>query len=148
MLTPCERLVATGGVKPTELAPCSADDLKIIERQLGLPIPTSYATFLETIGRGAGEFMSDLSVFFPDLLNNTDAMSKILSECGQTLPNNVFVFIHRYGEQMLYFQLEPATNDPEVFRWSNENPKRFDKLHNSIWQWIEEELGGYEYCLG
>lgn len=129
-----------------DLQPCSGDDLAQIEKEIAHPLPRSYRSFLTAVGRGAGHFMSDLSVFFPDLLDNTETMRKIVGEYGEEFPNDAFVVTHRYGDQMLYLLLnQPHDVEPLIFRWSSEEPHQFTRVFDSLWEWIEEELVGHEY---
>ena len=141
------RITATGAIDTSDIVPCTPKNQQQLEQILKCSPPKAYRSFLSTMGRGAGEFVSELTIFFPDVLTNTAKMREILAACNQSLPDNTFVFIHQHGEQMLYLSLK-SDDDPDVSRGSIEEPDQFPKLYTSIWDWIEEEVSGYEYCFG
>jgi hypothetical protein len=150
MLTPGElqeRLLSSGLADTKTLRPCSAGDVRAVQRTVTHPLPTPYIDFLRSIGRGAGDFMSDLTIFYPELLSNTESMRKLMSQDSAPLPANAFVICHRYGSQMLYFLLGES-DDPAIFRWHDEEPYEFRQVFSHLWDWIEEELAGHEYMLG
>jgi len=149
MLTPNElreRLFASGLAHEESLRGCTDKDIREIENILDHPLPPPYVQFLKTAGREAGDFMSDLSVFYPEVLSNTDSMRNHIREFGGELPPNAFVICDRFGEQLLYF-LVGKSNDPPIFRWCNEEPTKFTRVCDCFWDWIEEELNGHEYML-
>ncbi len=91
--------------------------------------------------------MSDLEVFYPHIITLTDRnRDLLLSDDGVELPKNTFVFADRYGEQMLFFHLT-TDDDPPIYRWSEDQPKRFRKVFKSIWEFIEEELEAHEAMM-
>lgn len=140
------RLLSSGLASETDIRPCSDDDIAEVQASLKEDLPASYLLFLKTIGRGAGHFMSDLSIFFPAVLQNTDAMRDALREDGVELPPDAFVFADRYGEQMLFFQ-PGKSKEPPIYRWSNEEPTEFCLVFDSLWAFIEAELDGHEYMM-
>ena len=58
------RLLACG-VSPTDIRGCTGKDLARVEAAAGRPLLASYVRFLSLVGRGAGEFLSDLTAFYP-----------------------------------------------------------------------------------
>jgi len=150
MLTPeelKERIILAGLCEPHKLRGCSEKDLGRIERHIGHELPGEYKRLLCAIGRYAGEFNSDVDMFYPKLVTLTERIRIQINEWIE-LPANAFIFASRYGEQVLFFHLEAGNDDPPVYRWHDESPKRFRKIFKSIWGYIEEELKGHEYVLG
>jgi hypothetical protein len=99
------------------------------------------------MGRGAGEFMSDLNAFYPSLLTLTAARKRALHEYA-VLPDDAFVIADRYGEQTMFIRLSEATADAPVYYWNSESPRRTKKAFRSIWSFVEDELSGFEYACG
>lgn len=116
-----------------------------MERKVGLKLPDAYKQFMSVIGKSAGNFMTDLQVFYPKVLQCTEEMSEILmSNFGVSLPDNAFVFADRFGEQMLFFHITEGNDDPPIFAWSDEDPEVFEKVCNSLSEFFEAELAAHE----
>jgi hypothetical protein len=125
---------------------CSDKDLKRIEDHVGHRLPEEYKNVMRVIGREAGDFMSDLEMFYPEVVTLTDRIRKLLTETVK-LPDDAFVFVNRYGEQILFFHVSATGDDLPIYRWHNWQPHRFRKVFKSIWDFIEEELSGHEKML-
>ncbi len=148
MLTPQElreRLVRSGIARAEELLPCTAEDIDRLEREAGQPLPGAYVDFLLTIGRGAGEFMSDLTIFYPDIIKAQNFMRELLAEANLQLPDDAWILCDRYGEVMLFVHLSDG-DDPPVYRWYDSD--EFELIRPSIWEWVQEELDAQEGLLG
>jgi hypothetical protein len=134
------RLLACG-VSPTDIRGCTGKDLARVEAAAGRPLPASYARFLSLVGRGAGEFMSDLSAFYPAVLTLTARRKAALAG---VLPDDAFVVADRYGEQVAFVRLSDGPGDAPVYIWTDERPKKARKVFGSVWGFVEDELRGYE----
>src|SRR5262249_30342397 len=108
-------------------------------------LPESYVQFLRLVGRGAGEFMSDLTAFYPAVLDLTDDRRRRLARYS-VLPDDAFVIADRHGEQTLYIRLSEGPADASVYYWNGERPRKVKKAFNSVWGFVEAELKGYEYA--
>jgi hypothetical protein len=91
------RRLITCGIRPSDIEGCSDADLANLQAKAGVPLPESYVAFLRLVGRGAGEFMSDLTAFYPAVLNLTAKRRQEVAECA-VLPGDAFVIADRYGE--------------------------------------------------
>jgi len=147
MLTPDSmrsRLIKAGVCSAQEIKGCSAEELKQIEQAFGGRIPKAYINVMRVIGKGAGEFASDVQMFFPEVLSLTKDTRNRLAEEGIELPADACVFANRYGEQILFFRLQNSEEDPPVYKWHDEEPEKFEIVLPSIWSFIEEELSVFE----
>src|SRR5262245_25717230 len=138
MLTPKEltrRLIQSGLCAPVKLRGCSDNDLSRIEKHFGCRLPTEYKKLMEVLGRVAGEFMSDLEMFYPRVITLTDRMRELVAD-SLKLPDDAFVFANRYGEQFLFFHTGGA-DDPPIYRWHDEEPERVRRVFKSLWRFIE-----------
>jgi hypothetical protein len=140
------RLIACG-VSPLEIKGCSDADIRRLQAKAGAPLPESYVAFLRLVGRGAGEFMSDLTAFYPALLRLTDERKRDLARYA-VLPDDAFVIADRYGEQTVYIRLSEGPADSPVYYWNGERPRKTRKAFKSVWGFVEDELKGYEYACG
>ncbi len=136
------RLIACG-VRPSDIRGCTDADLAHVAAVAGRPLPASYAHFLSVVGRGAGEFMSDLTAFFPAILALTDR-HRLETPQYSVLPDDAFVFADRDGEQCLFFRLSDGPADAAVYLWTDERPKKTRRVFDSVWGFVEDELRGFE----
>lgn len=140
------RLLACG-ISSSEIKGCSEADIKRLQAKAAGPLPERYVDFLKLIGRGAGEFMSDLKAFYPDLLTLTATRKRALAEYA-VLPDDAFVIADRFGEQTMFIRLSEATDDCAVYYWNSERPRKTKVAFKSFWKFIEDELKGFEYACG
>src|SRR3954447_4464482 len=103
------RLIACG-VSPLEIKGCSEADIGRLQAKAGAALPESYVEFMRLVGRGAGEFMSDLTAFYPAVLNLTDERKRDLARYA-VLPDDAFVIADRHGEQTVYIRLSEGPAD-------------------------------------
>lgn len=144
MLTPetlRERLIAIE-VKPEHGQGCSEVEIGHVRTTSGLPLPLSYVNLLHTIGKGAGRFMRDISMFYPDMIGLNAEAADVLNDWEEgrlVLPDHAFVFTMRYREQFTFFIADGRSNDPPIFYYF-EGDHRFTHMANSLWDMIEGEL--------
>ena len=81
--------------------------------------------------------MSDLTIFFPDVLTLTQRVRDDF-EGIVDLPEKAFVFMDRMGECFLYFVVD-GSDDPPIFGWS-ESRTHAEKVYDSLWEFVEQEL--------
>ena len=138
-----ERLLKSGLCTPATLIGCHESDLLRIEDHIGHRLPTAYKDVMRVLGRGAGDFESDVDMFYPSVVTMTDGIREELEECEQELPKDAFVFAQRLGTQFLFFSLNngPA---PPIFRCEDDDPNASPKVCDSIWEFIRIELEGHE----
>jgi hypothetical protein len=139
MLDPEElrrRLVSEGLAEEDEIQGCTPEDIAQIEAECGHALPESYLRFLRLAGRGAGQFMDDLEIYFRDVLGLTQRIRRARPEIA--LPPSAYVFVSRMGEAFLYFDLAEGEN-PAIFGWS-EDAVSTRKVCETFSDFIEDEL--------
>lgn len=90
--------------------------------------------------------MSDLDFFYPAMLSLTDRTRELIAD-SISLPEDAFVFVDRYGEQILFFRLAEKRKGA-VYKWSDEEPEQFLKVFNSFREFLEAELTAHEMQAG
>jgi len=141
------RLLCSGLCSPTAISGCSETELDEIETHLGVRLPEQYKEVMRTIGKCAGDFNSDIDMYYPTVLTLNSLAVTILSDYKMQLPDRSFVFASRYGGEYLFFQDWQDNPDPPVFYWTSEVPESFDVVYKSIWEYIEDHLETHERQL-
>jgi hypothetical protein len=134
------RLISNGIAHPSEIRGCSEADLLALEQESGVTLPMAYREFMMTVGRGAGKFLQDVTVFYPDIKKLTQEVVNELPNIK--LPSGAFVFLQRLGEVFLYFVADGSSADPPIYRWSER--RGVAEACESIWVFIGQELDQHE----
>lgn len=140
-----ERLLAAGIAKPGQINPCTSEDLHDIARHCPGTLPGAYLDFLSAVGRGAGEFMYDVDIYYPKMIGLNDEASSLLEsyESGRlALPSDAFVFSDRYGEQFVFFHADGQNDNPRLYFYYEGDGKFRDV--GLFWDFIEGELRASE----
>jgi hypothetical protein len=140
MLTPkrfLNRLISSEIAEPDEIHGCSEKEIMALEKEAGQPLPKPYRAFLAVAGRGAGPFMADLTIYFPEIKGLTKSTRKDFKGLVE-LPKNAFVFMQRLGETFFFFELDDR-DDPPIYGWS-EGSGKIEKVCNHFWDFIENEI--------
>ena len=138
-----ERLLDAKLCTMESLRGCSTTDWKRVEKAAGRSLPEEYKDIMSVLGRGAGDFMSDVKMFYPDILTLTNKSREYVAD-ELEFPDDAFVVANRYGEQILFLRLDDMPNTP-VYKWFDEKPTEYEKVFDSIWAFIEEELEAHEW---
>lgn len=103
------------GVREWEIFPASEEDILVLERSAGAPVPKSYRQFLTLAGRGAGRFMCGTSFYFPRLPSIKLEAVELLVECGKSpkILDSAYVIYMHQGYEMC-FTIPDGTDDPPV----------------------------------
>jgi hypothetical protein len=110
-----QRLLDSGLATPTSIQGCSKGELLQIEHFARRALPLPYRDFMLHFGKGAGRFLRDVEVFFPDVLRLKPIAVEILQDREDltlVLPATAFVFAMRNREQFVFFTNEG--DDPPV----------------------------------
>jgi hypothetical protein len=121
---------------------CSEEEIRDVERHVGVFLPEAYRVFLRFMGRSAGRLFRDIDILFPVVLELTSAAVDILrlAEHGKmTLPTHSFVFSMRQGLQFLFFVANNEDDDPGIHSYF-EMDHQFTTPFSSIWEFVEEEV--------
>jgi SMI1 / KNR4 family (SUKH-1) len=117
-------------------SPCSAADVKNVERDGGNILPAAYKAYLLIAGREppAAWVGSDCTIC--DLPKLFGWAAHLLSENHQPpLPEQAFVFIMHQGYQFKYFIADGNSDDPPVFYYLEGEPKtvrQFERLSDLL----------------
>ncbi|MFE9582091.1 SMI1/KNR4 family protein [Nocardia sp. NPDC006044] len=106
MRTLCQDLVDAGFASADEVVGCTAEEIaQIVSTALdGFPVPDEYIAFLEVLGRGAGSFFVGTDLFYPSLLEASEAAADISSGSGEVLSlRDRFFFGHHQGYKVYFF---------------------------------------------
>lgn len=87
--------------------------------------------------------MSDLDFTYPKILSLRKRADRAMVKYGMRLPDEVFAFATRYGEQFFYFEIGTG-DDPVVFRWYDEQLDKFTKITDSLSGFFEAQLNEQE----
>ncbi len=112
-----EELLATGLVSPDELEGCTPEQIEVLTRSLGRPLPKAYEEFLLAMGHRAGCFMQGTDTFWRHLSWLREAADELLREdSAPPLPQSAFVFYMHQGYEFGFFDLEDG-DDPPVYQY-------------------------------
>jgi hypothetical protein len=112
----CEELQI---VHAEKILPCTEDEIRMLEQQIGLPLPGAYKEFLLWMGHGAGGFLRGSDCFYERLPPLRAWALELLWENGyaEPLPGDAFVFYMHQGYQF-YFVRVGEGDDPPVYFYS------------------------------
>ena len=117
---------------------CSEGEIRSIETRAFMMLPDSYKAFLKTFGKGAGEFLSHIDVYYDEIEGNL-SFAGVTDKCHHPIPAHAFpVWVDATGEQ-LCFVYSNRGDDPEVYRLYTETGD-FERVASSIWDVFEIEL--------
>lgn len=107
--------------KPGEVVPCTAEEVRELERRTGRALPQAYKEFLLWMGHGAGELWLGSHCFYRDLepLGDWAAVMLKRSDPAQKLPEDAFVFLMHQGYQFMFFRTSEG-DDPPVYYYKDE----------------------------
>ena len=109
--------------KRIKLIPLKQSEVNSLEVHFKIKFPDVYKEFLLSMGKGAGMFMQDSSVFDNELLYLREWAEELLEENNfRSLPENAFVFWMHQGYQFAYFLVDGENNPVVYFFSEGENP--------------------------
>jgi hypothetical protein len=142
MLTIKNTLETYGIVKPEEFLGCSEQEIEEIMRAQNVAaLPSVYLDFLRIMGKGAGEFMQELEIFYPDVVSIKDYVLKEIVNNQRTnfkLPDTAFVFMMNQGYEFLYFDTNNVDGDPPVYHYIEGDGSTLDVKPFKQWERISE----------
>ncbi|AMV40814.1 SMI1/KNR4 family protein [Planctomyces sp. SH-PL62] len=104
------------------------EEVRSLERSLGLRLPEAYRAFLTTMGRSAGDLFQDVTITFRetgDLLRLQDRARSEISEAGRptTIPPRAYFFDHYLDSQFGFFVCDEDDEDPLTYNFEFGNPE-------------------------
>lgn len=137
-----DRILAAEIASNDEIVPCSARDIKRLEKAAGGKLPREYVEIMRTIGRRAGSMFADAAFYFPEILGATKNARAMLRDLVE-FPPDAFVFYNSLGESILFLRLEDGDNPP-IYRWHEGEETKVRRLKLNLWGVIEDELQSCE----
>lgn len=140
-----QRLLASGLADAASIHGCTRSELDQIEVVAQRPLPSPYTDFMAHFGKGAGRFMRDVEIFFPEVLHLKPIALEILKDYEElelSLPSSAFVFAVRNKEQFMCF-CDIADDPPVQFYMSGD--VAISTIAATFWQLIESELDQCEW---
>jgi ankyrin repeat protein len=126
---------------------CSKGEVAHLESEFGVRLPAAYRDFLETMGKGAGDFLvSDHWTFRFDDLFGLARSDDYAEQCD--LPDDYFVFAEREGCQWVFFVADGKSDDPPVFLFDDGHERTCRQIARSIWEFIDSMVTDYEIWSG
>ncbi len=143
-----KRLVDAGLATRQSIRGCTTDELKRLEANCSLRLPSTYKNFLRAMGHDAGDFLVGSDYAYPKLIGFRDSAVRLLSECQSTytLPSTAFVFLFHQGYSFLFFDVHAGKEDPEVnlFTDSERAPRSvYDSFSTWLHAAIDDDIAAY-----
>jgi hypothetical protein len=107
-----------GGVRGD---PCDDWEVRDLEQELRVELPSAYKAFLLSAGHGFGPFQGSHHAVDDDLAELQRVGRRILAKDGIKLPNGAFVFFAHQGVAIRFFLLDDGV-DPAVFEYVEHQP--------------------------
>lgn len=110
-----------GYLSKDSLAGCTEEEIRLVEKSLGCPLPTAYREFLSVAGRFAGKLFVGTDIFYPGILQLDLAAKELFFEAGclELYPHEAKAFCMHQGYEVLFFI--PGSEDPPVLQYVEGN---------------------------
>jgi SMI1 / KNR4 family (SUKH-1) len=150
------RNILTGkwAYKLQEISGLSQEEINAIEMKYNISLPLSYKVFLSNFANIPKSFLLDLDMGDEHPLEMTtffyDAITFAEGEHipPKNIPLNMFVFATYLYEHFYFFYLDDSSEDPVVYLANifqgGDQPFKFEKIGESIWEFLEEGIAKYE----
>ena len=103
---------------------CTQSQIDEIKLLTGVDrFPEVYVQFLRYFGVASGNIFPGTDIHYDSIPELKDAAADVLEEndINFTLPERAFVFLVHQGYAFMYFMLDEETDDPPVFKWSEDD---------------------------
>jgi hypothetical protein len=129
--------------------PCTPDEVRALEQQVGLVLPEAYKEFLLWMGHGAGGFLQESNCFYRHLLHNQQMAVALLEESNfpGSLPQDAFVFYNYEGYQFVFFRVSEGDNPPLYYYHEADEPTSFKRVLDTFSEFIEREIEAYNRSI-
>lgn len=106
-------LIRRGFAREEQIRKCTREEVEKVRECAGGTLPPLYEAFLCRMGRGAGDYASDVEMFFPAILGLRKVAEELLGDIGKSLPANLFVFSMLHS--CAFHCFDPLTKDATVW---------------------------------
>ena len=135
--TLAQTLVDNHLATPDLIAPCSAEDILVIESKYSIKLPSTYKEFLLAVGRSSNRIFSDVILMYPAICSIDDVMKSTLGDFQ--LSTNAFIFTLR-NDLLLYF-ISTEGDDPPIYRYS-QGDRAAENVFPSFSSWLSHYILG------
>lgn len=137
------QLLDAGVCTSDELLGCSIEEFSDLQVSNGVILPRAYQGFLQTLGRGAGDFFRGTDIFFQNVPIPREVVQEMINQDNEArgckLPAKAFVFASHQDYSFLYFVAREDDDDPPVFLYEeDEGPPR--QVAASFTQWFSDSV--------
>lgn len=129
-------------VRSDELLPCTEEEVRSLEQQLGISLPDAYKEFLLWMGHGAGGLMRGSDCFFEHLFEIRAWAIELLQENNfpEPLPDDAFVFFMHQGYQFSFLRTSEGDDPPTYSYHEGENQTSFTRSHERYSDFLATEI--------
>lgn len=128
----------------SEFKPCTEQEIRALEQELGVQLPAAYREFLLLMGHDGGDVLSGTRCFYADLTRIQDWSRTLLTSnhVATPLPADAFIFLYT-GYQFLFFRTTEGA-DPPVYSYTEGDapaaafPQTFPHFSHFLRSVIEE----------
>lgn len=125
-----------------QVKPCTEEEVRSLEKDLGLPLPAVYKEFLLWMGHRAGKLLRGSACFYECILAIQQGAIKLLEENGnpEVLPEDALVFCMHQG-YLFYFMRVSEGDDPPIYFYSEAmKPRQFILSHRNFAEFLRNEM--------
>lgn len=119
---------------------CSEEEIREIEEACDVALPETYRSFLEHMGKGAGNFLLGCDCFYPKIRHQKEAAEDAiqLMDADFEFGDGDFVFMGLQGHSFWFFNTLNG-DDPPVYHYM-EGDAEATKESDSFSEWLFEQL--------
>jgi len=140
------RVIRSGIATAETIVGCSEEDVRLLEEQVGVSLPSAYKDYLRVAGKCSGVLGLDAESHFPELLDLTRRSGEMVEQWeGRNLhlPARAFVVGSGCTEYFAFLITDQGASDPPIFSYF-EGDGEFRHVSDSFWKMLETELGDLE----
>ncbi len=103
-------------VRPETIIPCTEEEVRSLEHQIGRSLPGAYREFLLWMGHSTGGLLRGSDYRYQDLISLQKWAVELMEEDGfpDPLPGDAFVFLMHQGYEFDFFRIGEG-DDPPVY---------------------------------
>ena|SRR6266436_6798109 len=125
-----------------QVKPCTEEEVRSLEKDLGLPLPAVYKEFLLWMGHRAGKLLRGSACFYESILAIQQWAVELLEENGnpEVLPEDALVFCMHQGYHFYFMRVSEGDN-PRIYHYSEvDKPRRFILSHRNFAEFLRNEM--------
>ncbi len=122
--------------------PCTEEEVRSLEKDLGLPLPAVYKEFLLWMGHRAGKLLRGEDCFYESIRAIQQGAVELLEENGnpEVLPEDALVFCMHQGYHF-YFMCVSEGDNPRIYHYSEvDKPRRFTVSYHNLAEFLRSSI--------